>query len=406
MRLKILAIFIVSILTPTALLAYFGLRAVRGEKAIIEENIKERYEGMADIVESEIKTSLSNMPEELAGNTKYTESVMLGEAAIFRDQVKIFDRDERDISGSARSFTADVKKKEKEKPALMRPLKGLPYTIAVYERHPLLLLKLEQKKKGLSFYMALIVFSALVILCGGFFTLSALSREWHSAELKSEFVSHLSHDLRRPLTSIRMFSEMLKEGRLPNEKKKQHYYNIITDESERLTHLANNILDFSRIERGRKKYNIKSEDVTRVARDTVNHFKAHMEDGERRITLNIAEGIPEVRIDPDAISQALMNLLTNAVKFSPAEQEITVNLVRGKNEVTFEVIDRGIGISPSERKRIFDKFYRASKREIAQTDGSGLGLTLVKYIAQAHKGRVEVESEEGKGSKFSLVLPV
>lgn len=406
MKAKILAIFLISVLIPTALLAYFGLRAVRSEKRIIEENIKERYKGIADIVQSEIKSSLAAMPKKLETNTKYVESVMLGEAALFRDQVKIFDKYGRDISGPARSFTSDIKKKKKEPPRLIRALKGVPYKIAVYERHPLLLLKLEEKKRGLSLYITLIVFSALVILCGGFFTLSALFREWRRAELKSEFVAHLSHDLRRPLTSIRMFSEMLKDNRLPNEDKKQDYYNIITAESERLTHLANNILDFSRIERGRKKYNLKNEDPAKIARESINHFKAHMGDGGRRITLNIDGELPRINMDPDAISQALTNLLTNAVKFSPPEKEITVNLAKKKRYVSIEVIDRGIGISRAEHKKIFDKFYRSSKKEIAQTDGSGLGLTLVRYIAEAHKGRIRVESEDGKGSKFSLLLPV
>jgi len=203
-----------------------------------------------------------------------------------------------------------------------------------------------------------------------------------------------------------MFSEMLKEGRLPSEDKRKNYYDIITDESERLTHLANNILDFSRIERGRKKYDLKNENPGQVVRDTVNHFKAHLGEAERKINLSIDEGIPNIRIDGDAISQALMNLLTNAVKFSPQSGEINVNLKRGKREVLLEVIDQGVGISPRDQKKIFDKFYRSQKKEVAETDGSGLGLTLVKFIADAHKGHVRVDSREGKGSRFTMVLPV
>lgn len=406
MRTKLVVIFILSILIPTALLSYFGLLAVRSEKQIIEENIQKRYAGMADIVESQITADLTHISDRLADDNKYLESVMLGEAAIFKNQVKIFDSSGRDIGGPRRRFTADVKKGEEEKPALTRALKGLPYTIAVYERYPLLLEKLEKRKKGLSLYIGLIAFSALAILCGAFFTLGALLREWHSTELKSEFVSHLSHDLRRPLTSIRMFSEMLKEDRLPSEDKRKHYYNIITDESERLTHMANNILDFSRIERGRKKYNIKSEDISRVARDAVNHFKTHLGPVEQKINLNVEENLPSMRIDTDAILQALTNLLTNAAKFSPSDTEIDVNLRRHKRELCLEVKDRGIGIPRSEQKKIFSKFYRSSKKEIAETEGAGLGLTLVKYIAEAHHGRVRVESEKGKGSKFTLVLPV
>jgi len=346
------------------------------------------------------------MPAELVTDTKYLESVMLGEAAMFRDQVKIFDSKNRDIGGPRRSFTADAKKKGDEKPSFKRPLKGMPYTLAVYEHHPMLLERLEARKKGLYLYLALIAFSALAILGGGSFTVWALSKEWRSTELKSEFVSHLSHDLRRPLTSIRMFSEMLKEGRLPSEEKRDHYYNIISDESERLTQLANNILDFSRIERGRKKYDFKSEDIVKVTQDTVNHFKAYMAGEKRPVNLTVSGAMPKVRIDPDAISQALGNLLANAAKFSPQDKDVDVNLKCGKNEIIIEVADKGIGISKREQKKIFEKFYRVSQKKISETEGSGLGLTLVKYIAQAHKGRVKVESEEGRGSKFSLILPL
>jgi len=403
MRVKLVILFIGSVLIPTALLSYFGLRAVRSEKKIVEQSIKDRYISMADIVESEIQRRLADMPDDMVDDTRYVESVMLGEASLFKDEVKIFDREGRDIEG-ARTFTADIT--TKESPVLSRTLKGLPYRLAVYEKHPLILDKLEEKKKGLYLYIALIACSALLIIWGGFFTLGALSREWHATELKSQFVSHLSHDLRRPLTSIRMFSEMLKEGRLPSEDKRKNYYEIITDESERLTHLANNILDFSRIERGRKKYDIKNGNPGQIVRDTVNHFKAHLGEAERKINLSIDEGIPNIKVDADAISQALMNLLTNAVKFSPQSGEINVNLKRGKREVLLEVIDQGVGISPRDQKKIFDKFYRSQKKEVAETDGSGLGLTLVKFIADAHKGHVRVDSREGKGSRFTMVLPV
>jgi len=403
MRVKLVILFIGSVLIPTALLSYFGLRAVRSEKKIVEQSIKDRYISMADIVESEIQRRLADMPDDMVDDTRYVESVMLGEASLFKDEVKIFDREGRDIEG-ARTFTADIT--TKESPVLSRTLKGLPYRLAVYEKHPLILDKLEEKKKGLYLYIALIACSALLIIWGGFFTLGALSREWHATELKSQFVSHLSHDLRRPLTSIRMFSEMLKEGRLPSEDKRKNYYEIITDESERLTHLANNILDFSRIERGRKKYDIKNGNPGQIVRDTVNHFKAHLGEAERKINLSIDEGIPNIKVDADAISQALMNLLTNAVKFSPPDGNISVNLKKGKREVLLEVVDQGVGISPRDQKKIFDKFYRSQRKEVAETDGSGLGLTLVKYIADAHKGHVRVDSREGKGSRFTMVLPI
>ena len=399
MRIKIGLIFIISILIPTALLAYFGLGAVRSEKSIIERNMRARYKTMADIVAAEIKGTLERVPPDLKENKETIEPALLKEAAIFNDEVLIFDAEDRPLGPGLKRKINDA--------VFRRPLKGLPYTIAVYERYPLPVLeKLEEKKNLLSFYVALIGFSAFFILGGGFFTLGALSREWRMAELKSEFVADFSHELRRPLTSIRMFSEMLKDSRVPDEEKKHRYYGIITGESERLTHLANNILDFSRIERGRKVYDFKYEDVTGVIRETVGRFKAYLAEKARPVTLNIEKDIPGLKMDARSISEALLNLLTNADKFSPAEKEITVNLARAGKEVVIEVIDRGIGIPPKERKKVFNKFYRTSQKQVMQTEGTGLGLTLVKYIIRAHRGRVKIESEPGKGSKFSLILPV
>jgi len=202
-----------------------------------------------------------------------------------------------------------------------------------------------------------------------------------------------------------MFCEMLKDGRVPDEEKKLKYYGIITSESERLTHLANNILDFSRIERGRKVYDFKDEDITATIRETVGRFKAYLAEKTRPVTLNIGKDIPDLKVDARSISEALLNILVNATKYSPADKEITVNLVRDGKYVVIEVIDRGIGIPPKDKKRIFNKFYRTSQKEVTQTEGTGLGLTLVKYIMHAHRGYVKAESELGKGSKFSLVLP-
>jgi len=399
MRIKIGLIFIVSILIPTALLAYFGLGAVRSEKSIVERDMRARYKTMADIVASEIRGTLERVPPGLKENKETIEPVLLKEASIFNDEVLIFDAKGRPLGAGLKREINDA--------VFRRPLKGLPYTIAVYERYPLPVLeKLEERKKFLSLYVALIGFSALSILGGGFFTLGALSREWRLAELKSEFVADFSHELRRPLTSIRMFSEMLKDGRVPDEEKKLKYYDIIIGESERLTHLANNILDFSRLERGRKIYDFEYGDITGVVKETVNRFKAYLVEKARPVTLNIGRDMPGLKIDARSISEALLNLLTNAAKFSPADKEITVNLARSGRDVVIEVIDRGFGIPPKERKRIFNKFYRTSQKEVTQTEGTGLGLTLVKYIIRAHGGRVKVESEPGKGSKFSLILPV
>src|SRR3989338_8606832 len=388
MNLKIISIFFLAIFIPTSLLAYFGVLAVRSEKSIVEKNMVQKYKAMADIVEGQIKQALSQASHEELGRTSYWESLLVAQAAIFKDEVAVFTRASRPVATPPAPLSDAV---------FSRPLAGLPYTIAVYERYPLILEQLEQRRQGLALYIALIVFSAVLILAGSFYALSALSREWRFAQLKSEFGAHLSHDLRRPLTSIQMFSEMLKEGRVPSEEKKQEYYNIIANESDKLTHLANNILDFSRIERKRIRYNFEQTDIANVVRDTVERFKTYMLDDKRSVTLEM-DPCPPVKVDIHTMTQAVMNLLTNAAKYSPPGTLIAVYVRDHKKEVVIDVVDQGYGVPASEQKKIFKKFYRVSKPYVAQIEGSGLGLTLVQYTAEAHGGRVKVESEEGRGS--------
>lgn len=397
MRIKVVLIFILSVLTPTALLAYFGLHAVRSEKAIVETNIRRVYESMADVVEDEIKSALYGLPESSLRNKPKIESLMVDRASMFNYQVKIFDDTGRPLGGSP--------SKDLGAPVLRKDLKGMPYIIAVYEKYPAVIKGFEERRHDLSSYIAIIIFSALVLLGGSFFTLGVLSREWRLTELKSEFVSTLSHDLRRPLTSIRMFSEMLKNNSVPSEEKKREYYNIISSQSEQLTNLANNILDFSRIERGRKKYEFKDEDIAKVVSSTVEHFKSYMAHEPCSVSLSIDKDIPPLRIDADSISQAITNLLTNAFNYSPDDKKIRVNVVKRAKDVAIEVIDNGVGIPLKDQKRIFRRFYRVNQKDL-NVEGSGLGLTLVKHAADAHRGKVAVESKEGQGSKFSIILPM
>jgi len=418
MNAKIGIFFILTILIPTALLAHFGLLSVRNEKAIVERNMLQKYAAMAGIVEEEIRAMLSEAPEDMLSNSVYWESVLLKGASMFRNEVFLFNKDHAMIGDAdARDISAA---------AYTRAVRGLPYTIAVFEPHPMLLANLEEKRKNLVFYVSIIIFSAFSILGGSIFTLSALAHEWRQARLKSEFASHLSHDLRRPLTSIRMFSEMLKSGDVPSDEKRREYYGIISEESDKLTLLANNILDFSRIEMGRRRYNMQDEDVTRIVREAVERFKVYTIKVTRHVELNVephdafldekngkgAEGpsagkptYPIVRCDAGAITQAVMNLLTNADKYSSGDKDIVVNVRREKRFAVIEVIDQGEGIAKEDLKKIFQKFYRAAREGVTNVEGSGLGLALVKYTAEAHGGRVSVESEKGKGSTFRILLP-
>ncbi|GEM_PF-1065864 len=399
MRVRIVLIFVGSILIPTALLSYFGFVAVNNEKRIVEKIVTDRSETAADIVAGEIDSALKKKPAGLGTQTAL-ESLIQKQTELFKGSVAIFDENGRVLDPSSGKKISDA--------VFLRPLKGLPYTLAVYENiPPVLLRKFQEKKRMLYGYAFIICFSAFLIIAGGSFTLWSLSREWRKAGLKSEFVTHLSHDLRRPLTSIRMFSEMLQSGRVTSQEKRQEYYDIIASESERLTYFANNILDFSRVEAKRKKFDFKSGDLNAVVADSVERFNRHLLEGSNRAEFSATDPIPlMVRMDANALSQVIINLLSNAAKYSSPNSGIRINLARRKNQAVVEVIDRGIGIPKKELKKIFESYYRVPRKEVTDTEGTGLGLALVSYIVAAHQGRIMVESQEAVGSTFSISLPL
>ncbi|MBV9181037.1 MAG: HAMP domain-containing histidine kinase [Acidobacteria bacterium] len=244
------------------------------------------------------------------------------------------------------------------------------------------------------------------LLAGGIFlTYRNVSKEMALARLKSDFVSNVSHELRTPLSLIRLYAETLELGRLTSPDKRQEYYAIIRKESERLTALINNILDFSRIEAGRKEYDFRETDLCELVRNTLESYRYQIEQHGFTLEERIGE-VPPLRIDREAIARSLVNLVNNALKYSYDRKYIGVNLYGQNGTVKLEVIDHGIGIALQEQEKIFEKFYRVGDPLVHNTKGSGLGLSLVQHIARAHGGRVQVESTPGAGSKFTIILPV
>jgi signal transduction histidine kinase len=247
---------------------------------------------------------------------------------------------------------------------------------------------------------------SLLLAAGIVLTFRGVKQEMELAKIKSDFVSNVSHELRTPLALIRLYAETLELGRLPNSEKQQEYFCTIRKESERLTALINNILDFSRIEAGRKEYDFRETNLPELVHNTLDSYRYQIEQQGFKFEENIAEDIPPVLVDREAIARSLLNLVNNAIKYSPSERYVAVSLQRSNGSVKLEVVDHGIGIPRDEQPRIFEKFYRVCDPLVHNTKGSGLGLCLVQHIAQAHGGRVLVESAPGKGSTFSLVLPL
>jgi signal transduction histidine kinase len=246
-----------------------------------------------------------------------------------------------------------------------------------------------------------------VLMIGGLvLTYRSVNKQVALARLKSDFVSNVSHELRTPLALIRLYAETLELGRITTQDKKNEYYSIIRKESERLSALINNILDFSRIEAGAKEYDFRETDIAELVRNTLDSYRYQIEQQGFALEEQIDPGIPAVKVDREAIARALVNLVNNALKYSGNEKFLSVRLYREQSVLKLEVSDRGIGIERHEQSRIFDKFYRTCDPLVHNTKGSGLGLSLVRHITRAHGGDVEVESTPGRGSKFTLSLPL
>ncbi len=248
---------------------------------------------------------------------------------------------------------------------------------------------------------------ATLLLCGLMLALRYASREMKLSQMKNEFVSNVSHELRTPLASIRVFGELLRLGRFGGVDKAREYGELIETESRRLTQLINNILDFASIESGRKTYRFERSDVREVVAATLRTFEVRLQkEGFRVHREGLEAPLPPVVIDPSAIGQSLANLLDNAVKYSRDARDITVSLRRDGDFVVIAVRDHGIGIPRGEQRKIFDRFHRVSTVLVHDVKGSGLGLAIVRHIAEAHSGRVTVESRPEEGSTFSVYLPI
>ena len=284
------------------------------------------------------------------------------------------------------------------------PSNLLSLSLTLYPEDSGLLVSMFRSGKGLFFYIFVVI--VIILACGLFFTLQTINQEIHLSKMKSNFMSTVSHEFKSPLTSIRQMAEMLVRGRVPSPEKQQKYYATILQQSERLSHLINNILDFSKMEEGKKTFRFEKTNIIPVVKEIVESVQKHTVELGFDISLSVPKPLPEVVFDREAIEQVMHNLLDNACKYSGESNTIEVQLLPKGNNIVISVRDHGIGIRKEDHDKIFSRFYRAGEELTQTVKGSGIGLTIVKQIIEAHQGGITVESSPGKGSLFSIILPV
>lgn len=258
--------------------------------------------------------------------------------------------------------------------------------------------------------LVMVVLSCLVVVLGLATILLVAERQRRVSALKSELVANVSHELKTPLALIRMFGEMLQSGRVANDEKRQQYLDIIVSESERLSALIENVLDFAKVERGREPYELVDGDVGDAVTRAANVYRYRAEREGVALTVDVEAALPTVKLDERAIQLAVINLVDNALKYAPGGDVIALRAAREGGDVVVRVTDQGPGVPDDERERIFERFVRGASAknngEVKPVRGSGIGLALVKHIAEGHGGRAWVEAPPDRGSTFAIAIPI
>jgi len=247
----------------------------------------------------------------------------------------------------------------------------------------------------------------VVVLLGSTFVGARyILRQIELVNAKTSFVSNVTHELKTPIAVIKLAVETIELGRYRGEAERDKYLRTITRESDRLAQLVDNILDFSRLEAGQRLLHRSPLDVRDVVNGAMDSFKLRLEDAGFQYEVLLPDQLPKVLGDGRALQHCVLNLLDNAVKYSRERKEVKVAVASQNGQVSLSVSDRGIGIPPEERERIFEKFARVETGLVHDVKGAGLGLSLVDMLVRAHHGSVEVDSTPGEGSTFTILLPV
>ena len=374
-----LIVLLATVVVPVVMLSGVGFLAVKNERAALEREANETFTPRLEMLSAELARREVITPEDPQRIAHER----------FGEDGTIYALERADIR-SAGVVAVRLGPPHQE------------FQIAVYDPFGQSLASRVVRNRAVYITLISVFFAAVVTgvsITGRAYYISArLSR------LQTDFVSNVSHELRTPLTSIRMFIDTLQMNRAHDPEKVKECLDLLAAESERLSNMIERMLSWARMEAGRRIYTLKPTPVSQVVENAVQAFKAQTLQMPYTLEVKQPSASPVVDLDADAMTEALLNLISNAFKYGGEDRKIQVRVVPGGEQTAIEVEDNGVGISPRDRKRIFDKFYRAEQLLSRKTEGTGLGLAMVRHIIEGHRGKIECDSEPGKGSKFRVVL--
>ncbi len=375
---RMLIVLLATVVVPVVMLSAIGFVAVKNERAALEKQVVEVFRPRA---------------EALAARLSVLETLSDAEAQRLADEMFGADGTEYRVEPvhDTRAVVAQ---------RLAAPHDALQ--VSVYDPFGQSLPRRVVRNRIVYVTMITIVLAAVVT--GVSMTGHAYWVNLRLSRLQTDFVSNVSHELRTPLTSIRMFVETLQMDRARDPKQVKECLDLLAGETERLSNMVERLLQWARMEAGRRTYTLEPISPLKVVDVAVNAFRAQTIGSPYNLEVIAPDHPPDVLADVDALAEALLNLLSNAFKYGGESKHIRLRVISGVQETWFEVEDDGVGISPRDKKRIFDKFYRAEQLLSRKTEGTGLGLPMVRHIVEGHKGRIDVESEPGKGSRFRVRL--
>ena len=279
-----------------------------------------------------------------------------------------------------------------------------PFTVELFQPDGGFLRTLLTSRRGVFLYGFLLLAGILVF--GLTLTVMTVSHQLTLARMQSDFVSTVSHEFKSPLTAIRQIAEMLHSGKAPSEEKRLRYYALLLQQSERLSDLIDRVLDFARMDSGRQTLHIRPVAVGEFLQDAVAQAEQRFGPAGFGLQGEIPPDLPTAPIDADALGQAVANLIDNAVKYSESSRKVIIRAFKEGGDVAIAVQDFGVGLDAKEKARVFERFYRGGDALTRSVKGTGLGLTLVKQIVDGHGGQVTVDSQPGRGSTFTIRIPL